>query len=115
MKRRTTIGDFDRRLKLISLVAFILFLVFILYGANLFLKEMKAISEGQKVLSLTLAKRSNVENGEVSEASGGDFVSKEEFVKFKNENKKDMRILARELRNIQNRLNIKKTVLDRNE
>ncbi len=113
MQRRNRNDDFDRRLKMISFVIFVLFLIVTVYGANLLLKEMKTISEGQKVLFSALTKNRPVGEGDVSKASSGDYVSKKEFIKFKNENRKTMRIMARQLRSIQNRLKIKKTVLDR--
>ncbi len=113
MQRRTRNDDFDRRLKLISFVTFILFLIVILYGANLLLKEMRTISEGQKALFSTLTKSSNEEKGELSDATDRDYVSKKEFIKFKNENRKAVRSMARALRSIQNRLKIKKTVVNR--
>lgn len=103
-------------LKIILTILVVLFLGFFIYGSRQIFNELRAISEGQKILILKLtantpAREKVIETAPTGES--GDYVSKVEFIKLRNESQKAISDLARELRLVQRKLRIKRTVLDK--
>mgnify|MGYP006286416529 CR=1 FL=1 len=101
--------------KIILTVLALLFIAVFVFGTTMIFKELRAISDGQQVLILKLtadSKPSTIAEAVQTEGQSDDAISKMEFVKFRNETRKAIRDLAKELRLVQTKLRMKRTVLD---
>ena len=102
--------------KIASVILAGLFIIGFFYGAIQIINELRSISEGQQILILKLAggETQTVESENFSrDVSDSDAVSKVEFVKFRNETRKKIRDLTKDLRLVQAKLRMKQTVLDK--
>ena len=100
-------------LKIIALIAFIIFLAAIVYGSAEVLSEIRSISQGQQILilKLTEGKTEKTETSEDVETISDDPVSKVEFIKFRNETNRVINDLTRDVELIQTKLKLRKTSL----
>ncbi len=102
--------------KTASIILAVLFVIGFFYGAMQIINELRSISEGQQLLILKLAGgETQVEETETStrEVSKSDVVSKVEFIKYRNETRKKIRDLTKDLRLVQAKLRMKQTILDK--
>ncbi len=112
-KRSVQPDNFDKRIKIVSLIVVVAFLVILLLGANIFLSEMKKISQGQEMILLSLTANEKPKITAEIESTDSDYVSKKEFIRYRNESKKAIQQLAKDLRRIQYKLKLKQTQLNR--
>lgn len=102
--------------KTASIILAALFVIGFFYGAIQIINELRSISEGQQILILKLAggetQATETENSS-QDISSTDVVSKVEFIKFRNESRKKIRDLTKDLRLVQAKLRMKQTVLDK--
>ncbi|MBU2509894.1 hypothetical protein KJ966_01085 [bacterium] len=104
----------DNRLKLVISIIITVFLILVLFGARQLLNEIRMISEGQQILILKLTEPERKKVDEETEENGDEYVSRIEYVKFKNETNKTIKDLTREISMIQTKLKMKRISLDRN-
>lgn len=102
--------------KIASIILAGLFVIGLFYGAIQIINELRSISEGQQILILKLAgeeTQAAASEDPSQDLSGSDAVSKVEFIKFRNETRKKIRDLTKDLRLVQAKLRMKQTVLDK--
>lgn len=112
MQRRTRPGSSPNRLKLVIFISIILFCIALLGGGNLMYQELRSISQNQEIILLKLTPSTTTPDPTEEADGDAEYVTKVEFIKFKNENKRIIRDLTRELKRVQSRLKITKSTLD---
>lgn len=117
MKSYTRPKKTINRLNLFLGAGFVLFILFLLLGAHQMLMEIKNVAQGQQKLILILAeanKKPEISESIDNEEFTGGYVSKVDFIKFRNETTRNNRILRREIQRIQTRLKMKQLDLKGN-
>jgi hypothetical protein len=87
---------------------------FFIYGTIKISHQLQVIAEGQQILILKLTENITPQTETRAETRpvAEEYVSKVEFIKLKNETKKTVRDLIKDLRMVQAKLRMKQTVLN---
>jgi hypothetical protein len=116
MAMRKKTNNVQDKLKMIYFLMIPLFLFGLSYGMFSILAEIKEISSTQQFF-LNRQNQEDVNPTQISapvEDSVAAYITKIEFIKYKNENKRKLKNLERQIRRVQNKLRMSRSPLEAN-
>lgn len=97
MNGRRKVDKWNRSLQILTISLFLLFVIFIVYGVSRMISEVRMITVGQQELITRLSlqtEKKEVKKGSISDVN---YVQKKDFIRFKNESNREIKMLKKEI------------------